>query len=996
MSLPRSRELTSIFGQAEDIAQKSGRHLSSAHLLLALFTVPNRAAVFLEDRNITVDALLEVLEGLPSEDDSVLERVSQRSGRIAAGSQADAVNSLHLLAALVREKRSHAFQLLDETGANVSAVRASVMSYATGSRTIPRRFRGEVSVSAPAVAREVSTTIPPGGSGGSGSSSSSTSASRRRQEHAPSNLGFHPSLGIGRRLFPQTTKEQSAEQDHPNSSGSNTSNGSNGSTDVDTLEEERPSWSARRRPGLDTKRPSPPKKSDEETDARTVSAREEAAFERSKRDALRTPADSDETSTTEGRDNRPDAPADDALDEARRTARRLAESLFKKKKAAQEEQSRKTSGESPTARARAENEQPIHVSPEPPEIEVDIAPARGTEPPRTKDSDRRLAEAYKLDPDQYPNLVKYGRNLTEDAALGRIDRVVGRDREIVQLIDILGKRRSNNPILVGEAGVGKTAIVEGLANAFCDMARCDQKLGQRAVIELEVGHIIGGTHLRGSFSERLAGIKEEVRRAEGDVIVFLDEIHAWMNAGAGGDGTDAAGELKTALARGEFPCIGATTADEFRKFVEADPAFERRFDVVFVDEPDLDTSRAILAGIREHYEEHHGVRFGDDALDAAVRLSHRYIHERRLPDKAIGVLDLTGSRAARRGLDAVDRIDVAKVVAELADIPVARLTQSDSERLLDMESEIGRQLVGHKDVVGAVSEVIRRNHAGFRSGRPIGSLLFLGPTGVGKTELVKVLADFLFHDRDAVCRFDMSEFGEAHTVARLIGAPPGYVGHESGGQLTEAIRRRPYQIVLFDEVEKAHPDVWNIFLQLLDEGRLTDGRGRKVDFQNCVIVMTSNLGSDVFDADSSGSGRGRIGFGAETAAGDDGLRGRVRESARTSFPPELWNRIDERLVFMPLVRREVAQIAALQLGGTSERLRDECGINLVFSDFVVPFLVDNGGFDPRYGARPMRKTIERNVESGVARLILAGEATRGDTVYVDVEADKLALTVADN
>jgi ATP-dependent Clp protease ATP-binding subunit ClpC len=985
MSLPRSRELSSIFGQAQDIADKSGRELTSAHLLLALFTVPNRAAVFLEDRNITVDSLLEVLERLPDEPDELLDRVTQRSGRIAVGSQADAINSLHLLAALVRENRSHAYTLLDETGANVSAIRASVMSYATGSRTIPRRFRSQVSVSAPAVAREVGGTVPP-------TSKPKAAVADGPREHAPSNLGFHPSLGIGRRLFPNAGVDDSSDELLGLAASTRP-------TGPDTAEF--------------TRRPDDAKVS-EQPERRTIRrkpARPELRAASDRVTADERPADRDAAPPAPGAPANgasTPAPEDDAVAEARRTARRLAESLFRKKKEAAEAARAKARNqddrsnddtdahEVATAEALRENEQPILVAPELPDIEVDIAPARGTEPPPTpRVGNRRLAEAYKLDPDQYPNLVKFGRNLTEEAALGRIDRVIGRDREILQLVDILGKRRSNNPILVGEAGVGKTAIVEGLANSFCEMAQAGHRLGQRAIIEIEVGHILGGTHLRGSFSERLAKIKDEVRRAEGDVIVFLDEIHAWMNAGAGGDGTDAAGELKTALARGEFPCIGATTADEFTRFVEADPAFERRFDVVFVDEPDLDTSVTILKGIREHYEDHHGVRFNDDALDAAVRLSYRYIHERRLPDKAIGVLDLTGSRAARRGVETVGRIEVSRVVAELADVPVERLTQSDSERLLDMESVIGKKLVGHTDVVNAVSEVIRRNHAGFRSDRPIGSLLFLGPTGVGKTELVKVLADFLFHDRDAVCRFDMSEFGEAHTVARLIGAPPGYVGHEAGGQLTEAIRRRPYQIVLFDEVEKAHPDVWNIFLQLLDEGQLTDGRGRKVDFKNCVIVMTSNLGADVFDTGSTTT-RGRIGFGGETTRErDEGLRDAVRDAARETFPPELWNRIDERLVFMPLVRSEVARIAGLQLAGTSSRLRDECGISLVFSDFVVPFLVDNGGFDPRYGARPMRKTIERLVESGVARLILAGEATRGDTVYVDVRDAELVLQVAD-
>ena len=932
MSLPRSRELVAIYTQARDIARKSGRHASTAHLLLALFTVPNRAAVFLTDRNITVDALLEALRSYPEEAPEVLDRVEQRSIRIAAGSGADAVNSLHLLAALVRESSSHAYRLLEDTGAEVSVVRTAVMSYATGSRSLPRRFVGAelVQVNAPAVARQIPA-----------------------REHAPSPIGFHPSLGIDPSAGFPRTETTTLERQREDSGGFTYEPSA-----TETAETFRPGV-ARRRPERTLEIPPPPQRT---TAPDPVEPHTQ-------------PMEFDDEPEVEEQD--------EALDEARRTAQRLAESLFKRRQAVLEQRKRRETSE-PDEPSDDEAEEVIEFPSSTP-----IHTARGTEPPTKDGGDRGLADAYRLDPGEYPTLHKFGRNVTVEAALGRIDRVLGRDREVMQLIDIIGKRRSNNPLLVGEAGVGKTAIVEGLAQEFVKLAAEDNRIGKRAIVELEIGRLVGGTHLRGAFAERICAIKDEVARAGGDVIVFLDEIHTWMNAGGGGDGADASGELKTALARGEFPCIGATTNDEFRKFVEADPAFERRFDVVFVEEPDLEVAKEIVKGIRDHYEDHHGVKYDDTALDSAVRLSHRFIHERRLPDKAIGILDLAGSRAARVGSETVGRAEVAAIVAELAGIPPARLSESERERFLNMEGILSQGIIGHGRVVEAVCEVIRRNYAGFRSNRPIGSLLFLGPTGVGKTELVKVLADFLFYDRDAIVRFDMSEFMEAHSVSRLIGAPPGYVGFERGGQLTEAVRRRPYQIVLLDEIEKAHPDVLNVLLQLLDEGRLTDGRGRKVDFSNTVVVMTSNLGSDAFANKPAVSGR--IGFGVDPEGREAALDESVLESARRHFPPELWNRIDERLVFHPLSRSEVARIAALQIRNSARRLREESEIELMFSDAVVPFLVDHGGFDPQLGARPMRQTIERLIEGAVAKLILTGDATHGDRVFIDVEGEGLKV-----
>lgn len=937
MSTPRDRELASIYTQANDIARQCDSPLSTAHLLLALFTVPNQAAIFLEDRSVTVDSLLARSKGMDPEPDGVTDRVDSRSVRIARGSQAEEVGSLHLLAALVRESASQAYQLLDRHGANVSAIRASVMSYATGSRklsrttTRQRHSEVETSVFVTAVARELA------------------------RENAPSPIGIHPSLS-----WSTSTAETVVEE---------------------PVEE-------------------PPSAPTNETEEHVRSKLEDV------------PA-------------APDEPAEDsdaqkeAIRDARNTAKKLAKSLFRRRQrlieARREQERTQADAEAPVAEepapeSQAEADNPTATDAEQPgesiEIKVDsattcdlakqdkdvaITPARRAQHVPVHQPDLALAEAYALDPDVYPNLTKYGRNLTEEAALARLDPVLGRDREIIQLIDILGKRRSNNPLLVGDAGVGKTAIVEGLANNFVKLARRGSRLGKRAIIELEIGSIIGGTHLRGSFSERLMGIKEEVRKAEGDVIVFLDEIHGWMNAGSGGDGTDAAGELKTALARGEFPCVGATTADEFRKFVEGDPAFERRFELVLVDEPDEETSVKILKGIRGHYERHHGVTYEEAALKAAVALSQRFIHERRLPDKAVGVLDLAGSRATREGRENVEKKHIADIVAELAGIPPDRLSLTDRQRFLDMESYLARRIVGHTSVVHAVSEVIRRNYAGFRSQRPIGSLLFLGPTGVGKTETVKALADFLFFDDEAIARFDMSEFMESHSVSRLIGAPPGYVGYEAGGQLTEAVRRRPYQVVLLDEIEKAHPDVLNVLLQLLDEGRVTDGRGRTISFSNCVIVMTSNLGSSIFD--KSNKRGARIGFaGGSEIAQLEAVKSEVLEQAKSHFPPEIWNRIDERLVFSPLTRSEIARIAGLQLASTARRLEDEAGIGLVFSEAVIRFLADNGGFDPALGARPMRQTIQREVEGAVAKMILTGEATSGDTVYVGVEDNDLEFS----
>ncbi|MGM0557787.1 MAG: AAA family ATPase [Myxococcota bacterium] len=1024
MSLPLSRELSDVLDEAKDISDRVGQVLSSAHVLLALFTVPNRAAVFLEDRDITVEALLERLDTVRGESPAVLQRIQNRGARIANGSRADSVSSLHLLAALVRESASHAVRLLEDAGANVSAIRASVMSYATGSTPLPRRFveLDEPPTDAPKVRKHIED---------------------QSREKAPSPIGFHPSLGIGRdgtRQQSRPPKSQVETTDAPPESPDTSTpaferrstptpdppqpdiDGAKASTPNRTNHDtpgEYTGWKTRRPRRLDKNRSLDKKKRKPGTDD-TPGRSGEARAEKSPDEP--TPASDDSGSqartSKESKAASNASSADEAARDARNTAQRLAAKLAAKKRDDEQQDDDTSSGNDDTLDPRSlapdttKPEQEASTTADAGDLadeafDEDDVTSLGDEESAVDalrfndplEPDEALAERYLLDEDAYPNLVEFGRNLTYAAARGEIDRVVGRKQEIIQLIDIVGKRRSNNPVLVGEAGVGKTAIVEGLSREFVKLARAGNRLGKRTIIELELGRLLSGTHLRGSFAERLIGIKDEVEQADGQVIVFLDELHSWMSAGGGGDGTDAAGELKTALARGRFPCIGATTHDEFQRFVESDPAFERRFQLVFVDEPDMDTAIDISTGVSGHYAKHHDVDYRSDAIEAAVRLSHRYLYQRRLPDKAIGVLDLAGSRAARTGKRDVDRDLVATIVAESAGIPVDRLTQSDRKRFLEMESYLRDGIVGHRHVIESVSDVIRRNYAGFRGNRPIGSLLFLGPTGVGKTEMVKVLADFLFHDRDAVVRLDMSEFMESHSVSRMLGAPPGYVGHDQGGQLTEAVRRRPYQVVLLDEIEKAHPDVLNILLQLFDEGQLTDGRGRPVNFSNTLVVMTSNLGSDVFDEEIDNSNRSRIGFGKNSAAtGSDrqALTDRVERAARGHFTPELWNRIDEKLCFMPLTRDEVAAIADLQLEDSRIRLHEESGIDLEFGEGIVSFLIDHGGYNRKLGARPMRQTIQRYVEGAVARLILGGELDRGDTVKVQIRDNDVICVPANS
>jgi ATP-dependent Clp protease ATP-binding subunit ClpC len=592
---------------------------------------------------------------------------------------------------------------------------------------------------------------------------------------------------------------------------------------------------------------------------------------------------------------------------------------------------------------------------------------------------------FALDPKLFPTLSALGKNLTLAASLGSLELVIGRATEIDQALDILAKRHANNPILVGPAGVGKTSVVAGIAQRIAARDGVSS-LDDRVIVEIPISELIAGTNVRGSLAERVAAIRNEVREAMGRVVLFFDEIHTLF---AGDSVEEVESELKLALARGELPCIGTTTPEEYKRAFESDPALCRRFSVVEIEEPDHDVAREIVDGVSKGLAKHHGVSYADDALGASITWSVRYLPGRVLPDKALSILDLAGARARRRSTREVTSQGIAEVVAELADMPVERLLETDGERMLALESLLGERVVGHRAGLTRMANILRRNAAGFHARRPIGTFLLLGPTGVGKTESAKAIAHALFHSEAAMTRLDMAEYAEPHAVARLIGAPPGYIGHDAGGQLTETVRRRPYQVVLLDEIEKAHRDVLEAFLGVFDEGRLTDGRGKTIDFTNTVIILTSNLGAAEVSAKST---RG-IGFGRGSSDRTNQIEQALIGAARSALPPELYNRIDEVIAFAPLERAEVAEIARRLLAGLAHTLEEARGVHLDVDEDAIEALLCAGGYDPELGARPMKRTLARLVESPIADMILRGELRVGDVARLTVDNAEIVVDV---
>jgi ATP-dependent Clp protease ATP-binding subunit ClpC len=648
-----------------------------------------------------------------------------------------------------------------------------------------------------------------------------------------------------------------------------------------------------------------------------------------------------------------------------------------------------------------------------------------------------------------PTLDDFGRDLTALAREGRIDPVIGRDEEIEQTVEVLSRRTKNNPALIGEAGVGKTAIIEGIAQRIV-AEDVPQTLAGKRVVQLELSGVLAGTRYRGDFEERLKRITDEIREHGDELIVFIDELHTLVGAGGGSEGgMDAGSMLKPALARGELHIVGATTLDEYRKNIEKDAALARRFQPILVSEPTVEDALAILRGLRDRYEAHHQVRYADEALAAAVELADRYITDRFLPDKAIDLIDQAGARVRLRtrtpgrdrrelqrraeelqrdkdqaiaseqferasqlrdeisdvrqqlerlgrdqsAVPAVTVNDIAEVVSRATGVPVRQLTEEEKDRLLRLEGNLHERVIGQDEAVTAVAEAVRRSRAGLGDPqRPVGSFLFLGPTGVGKTELARALTEALFGGESRMIRLDMSEFSERHTVSRLVGAPPGYVGYEEAGQLTEAVRRRPYSVVLLDEIEKAHPDVFNILLQVLDDGRLTDGQGRTVDFKNTVLIMTSNLGSDLITR--RGGPLGFTGWAADSPGGQQAeLRDQLMRRLRESFRPEFLNRVDEIIIFRQLGREELRQITELLLEETRRRLHAQ-RVAVEFAPAAVDWIAERG-HQPEFGARPMRRTIQREVDNQLSRLLLDGQIMAGQRVSVDVGDGRLTFTAHD-
>jgi ATP-dependent Clp protease ATP-binding subunit ClpC len=643
-------------------------------------------------------------------------------------------------------------------------------------------------------------------------------------------------------------------------------------------------------------------------------------------------------------------------------------------------------GQTPVPRRKLAS--PVSSSPSAPSEPHPSAPAAPAQNPASSPASavpfqpdaKAQTSKFALPKNRFPILTTIGTNLTELAEAGRLDPVYGRDEEIDQVLDVLAKRQANCPIVLGPPGVGKTSILHGVALRIAG-AEDGSSTDERILIEIPLSELIAGTGVRGALASRLSLLKKEVEAAEGRVVLCFDEIHRLFSAEVA---DEIAADLKLSLARGELPCIGATSPEEYRKMVDRDAALERRLTPIRVDEPTREEAYPMLLSALPRLERHHKTAYDEEAVALAIAWSIRYLSGRALPDKALSILDLAGARASRRGQALVDSEAVAQVVASQAKMPIERLLESDAARMLRLEAIFAERVIGHEAELSRIARILRRNAAGLGSRRPIGTFLLLGPTGVGKTETAKAIASVMFHSESAMTRIDMAELSEAHAVAKLIGAPPGYVGHDAGGQLTEAVQKRPYQVILLDEIEKAHPEVLMAFLAVFDEGRMTDSRGRVCDFTNTVLVLTSNLG-----AQAAAQVQRKVGFRAANGSDKDERREAVIQAARRALPPELYNRIDEVLVFTSLERESVMKIARLMIQELAKEVFESRGIELGVDEPALEWILDQGGYDPELGARPLRRQLARLIEAPLAEAILEGRVAAGDAYEVTLAGGEL-------
>ena len=962
MAFEQSREVRTILAQAAVVARETRRTLSSVHYLVATFLVECQARELLVEAAVDDGKVLDTFEKMAEREDppDALAEILRSAEQLAESSNSPEVTSTLLLAGMLRVRQSLAWKVLDRSGVNVPGLRARAIGQVTLSNDRASSTGMRPAVRGPADeprALRTGTTSVDAGRFDLPRSTTRTDLPVAEPVAERVDLLRARPLPADRMLAngPQLDRAADAQRERISETQRER---------ISETQRERISETQRR---LGTLEPADGGRG-AEAEARRRSY--QIPMERVAREPDRLP------------DARPDRVPDPRID-ARTSDNRASES--------------RSDTRAPGPRTEAHSNRMT----EPPGQDT-----LGSEPPRRTEprlSDLRTGPAsrvFELTPELYPTLLEIGRNLTRAALHGEIEPLIGRETIVDAVIDILLMKQANNPCLIGEAGVGKTAIAEGLALKLAGNVEQYGRLGSAVLIEIHTSALLAGTALRGAFSERMRKLRDEVARADGQVVVFMDEIHTIMGAGTGDGPLDAANDLKSALARGRFPLIGATTRAEYERHIEKDPAMERRFQVVPVPEPTVPEAIAILSGIAPSYSRHHGVRYSHDAIVSAVHLSKRFITDRCLPDKAVAVLDRAGAQARRANRTQVQVDDVARAVHMLTSVPMDRLLADERGRIRDLAADLQARIIGHDVAMQRVARRIQRNYAGFCGDRPLASFRFVGAPGVGKTETARALSEALFVTPDALVRFDMNDYAESHSLARLIGSPPGYVGHAQVGLLSQALQKRPYRVLLFDEVDRAAPEVLALLLQLLDSGRITDHHGQTVDVRNCILVLTSNLGGDLLAA---GSPKRSIGFGSFDSPLPEGpqsgpLRPTLRDpmdqavldQARAGLPVELWGRIDDAVVFRPLGPAAAREIVVRTLASSARQLYEARCIRFEVDTAVIDLVLE-GGVDPSQGARPLRARVESIVEAFVTDCILDGALQPGAEAHLTVRDGHLAL-----